>query len=176
MKVVTDRADAAALPSRHHFAIFRLLAAARFPMLRPRVQRGIVLHLDEYQSSFENYTVAGIVWIIGSAYLIDALAHVVPLLLAAIIGIALSPLVLQFPFYVTGAIATAIHDGDNRRLNSIAVMSVLLIASTYYAMQQTWVCWPARAFLALTALNALAAPVAWLMRERMTAMEDRCVR
>lgn len=174
MKAIVDRADAAALPSRHHFAIFRLLAALRFRATRPRAEPGLVLHLDEYQSSSENYLLALMLWLIGSAYVTDVLAHVLPLLIAAILGVALSPLALQLPFFVTGAIATALHDGDNRRLNSLSVMAVLLVSSIYYALQQTWVRWPARMFLALTAINAAAAPVAWLLRGRLSALEERC--
>lgn len=176
MRAITDRADAAALPSRNHFAIFRLLAAVRFLTRRRRSQPGLVLHLEEYQSSIENYTMAAILWFIGSVYLTDAFAHVMPLAIAALLAAALSPLVLQLPFYLSGAIATALHHGDNRRLNSMFLMAVLLITSMYYAMQPRWPRWPARAFLALAVLNAAAAPLAWLMRGWLTSLEERCAR
>ena len=176
MKAIVDRAEAAALPSRHHFALFRLVATLRFPAAPKRVRSGTVLHLDEYQSAFENYSVSAVIWLVTTAYLVELLSHVLPLGIAIPVAMLLSPLALQIPFYVSGAIASAMHDGENLRLNSVAVMASLLGASAYHASQQTWTRWPARGFLALAAANAVAAPLVWLMRGRIAEQEERCAR
>ena len=176
MKVVRDCPEARHLPTRHNLALFRLLAALRVPSPRPRGEGGrrpdggrCTFTIDRHQSNVETFTVAAIAWIVSSAYVAHALSSLLPLAAALLIGLVMSPLVMQLPMFVSGIV------GRNRvELNSIVLMALLTLASAYYATAQAWVRWPARGFLALVVANAAAAPIAWLLRGRFAEMESRC--
>jgi hypothetical protein len=173
------------LPSRHHFALARLIAVivcrtgnpacpdGRDPVCpdgRDRLSSNVIYAIDRGQSALENYTVSALIYIVASAYLIAALPW--PWWLSAIVVLPLTPLVVQIPIYVSGSL---LRGRVHLRFNSIFFMSLLLLASAYFAARPGgWVRWVAWSMLALFALNAIAACVMWLLRGYVAEVERRC--
>ncbi|HKR65275.1 MAG TPA: hypothetical protein VJZ00_16200, partial [Thermoanaerobaculia bacterium] len=60
MRMIRGRRDARWLPSRHNFALFRLLAYLRCRTLAPE-PADVMIMIDRHQSTLENYTVSA--WI-----------------------------------------------------------------------------------------------------------------
>jgi len=157
VRFVRDRDDARWLPTRFHFALFRLMAIARMSSMEPRTRPGIIVAVDRYQSTFENYTIS--VW-----YLVTAscfFAAIMPLPAA----IAVASLVVQIPIFVVGR---------GQRVNTIILMSAATIAAAYLATTHTWIRYVAWQFLAILALNALASLVLLPMRGWIRKLEARC--
>ena len=64
--------------------------------------------------------------------------------------------------------------GGGQRMNSRVLMSLAAIAAAYLAMSRTWIRFAAWQFLAIVALNALAALIMLTLRGAVRRMEARC--
>ena len=163
MNVVHDRPQAKWLPSRHRFALARLVA---FVMLTcgtgptSDVDR-LMLAIDPDQSTIENY--AASIWYLGS--LTCFLSAFVPLLIAFPIAL----IVIEIPIYAFGV------PFGNRRVTSAGYVLCGAGAAAYFALQPTWIRFAAYAFLGVLALNAIAFVIMWPLRHRVRAAEERCV-
>ena len=171
MNVVRDRPAARLLPSRHHFALTRLIAYVALLAARcEEREAGLALAINRGQSAAEIYVAAVWIYATSVAYLAAALpwpwwTTIVPLAVV-------TPLLLQLPLF---AIGWAMGDRDNVRLQSTALMSILLMASSYFATLPSPVRYAAWLFLGLVALNALAAALLFVLRRAVRAAEERCV-
>lgn len=174
MNAIRDRADAAALPTRHHFALVRLVAMMQFARMPPQRRAGLVMPIDEYQTAFENHGMSLLVWLLTTAFVADALSQVILFAVALLVAALIAPLLLVMTVAISSIVASALRVRDHVQVNSAFVMILLIAGSAYYATGASWPRWPARLFLALTIANVAAAPVAWLLRHRMAAMEQRC--
>ncbi len=169
MKVVRGRADARWLPSRYSFALFRLYGFLKMRRARPQTA-DVALMIDRNQSATESFTVGAWILLTLAAYVAATLARwwTLPGALVAAIPIAL--LLINASIVVIGVLL--IHRGNNLRLNSIVLMALMTCAAAHFARAQSWVRFFAWQFLAVLALNALAAVCVLLLRDAMDEAES----
>jgi len=156
------------LPSRHHFALARLFALAMLTTTPPPpsdVDR-IIFAVDRHQSTAENYAVSILFTVIVTCYVAALLPMAAPL--ALLVALPLAQIAIQILIVSGGLIVRSMA------ANSAFMMLSAVAASLYFATRTTWVRFPAYAFLAIVALNAVAFVVMWLLRDRVRALELRC--
>ncbi len=177
MNVVVDRPEARWLPSRHRFAIARLIALARLQRgarSNADVPEHLILAIDRDQSAAETYSVAVWVFLTTASYFAALLPLPVPLAIVA--AIPLASLAIHIPFIGGGLALRLITRYENHvRIVSVSTMGLLLIASSYVVVTATWARFVAWFFFAVLAINGLAALILWLLRARVQAAEERCV-
>ena len=177
MRIVRGRAEARWLPSRHRFALFRLWAFARLRNAKPDPRAGLMLMVDPDQSAVECYSVSTWIWLTASAYVAFELTKVWLLPLAIVASLPLGSLAVQAPIYTMGVfILPAIQTLARARLalagiNSMVVILLHVLAASYYALERTWVRFVAWQFLAVVALNAIAATIVFLLRGAIARLE-----
>ena len=176
MKVVRGIEEARWLPSRHRFALFRLAGYVRLqgggtppdqPAGTPAFRDDLVLAIDRDQSAVENYGMAVWAGLTVACYFNDLLARW-PLPLAMLASVLLAMIALNIPLCTFGALRP---NRNNIRLNSAINMLLLLAAALYYARAETWVRFVAWQFLAVVALNAVAAVIVFLLRGPIARLE-----
>lgn len=177
MKIARGRAEARWLPSRHRFALFRLWAFARLRSARPEPRPARILMIDSDQSAVECYTVSTWVWLTTSAYVAFELAKPWPLPFAILASLPLGSLAIQVPIYTMGVfVLPAIQALSRARLalagiSSTVLMVLQLVAASHYALERTWIRFVAWQFLAIVALNAIAATIVFLLRGSIARLE-----
>ena len=165
------------MPSRHHFALFRLISWLRLSQSDIPTERDCILSIHQDQSGPELMCVG--FWTLGTTTCFVA-ALLPGLALPAALAVALPAawIALQLALFVTGLViapmarAIARRPGNNNLgINSFSMMSMLVAASLWFSMHRTWVRFIAWQFLLAVALNALAAAVLFLFRERVARLE-----
>ena len=164
MKVVRDRADARWLPSRHRFALFRLFAFLRLRNAKPERREGLMLVVDRDQTAIEHHGIS--LWIVLTAtcYVAATLFAAWPVALALPVAFVVAAGAVEVPMVLAGLVVPS-------RVNSVLLMSILIAAAAYFATQRTWVRFAAWQFLALVALNAVAAMIVFLLRGSIARLE-----
>ena len=169
MNVVRDRPQAKWLPSRHRYALARLIAFVMLPRPRPAALDvdHLILSIDREQSALENHALA--IWYLATTTCF--LAALLPLAMPWALVAAFPPalIVVEIPIYAVGL------PFENRRVTSAAYLLIGATASLYFAGRATWVRFPAYVYLGVLALNAIAFVTLWLLRDRVRAAEERCV-
>jgi hypothetical protein len=177
VNVVTDRPEARWLPSRHRFALTRLIAYAKLrgaPNAGNTVEH-LILPIDRDQTAAEMNGVAIWVFVMTVCYVAAALPLFWPAAIAVAIPIA--AVIIHFPIVIIGPIVRMlIGDGNHVKIISLITMMLLLIASSYFAVSSSWARYVAWLFFAVLITNAVAASVVWLLRARIRAAEERCAR
>jgi hypothetical protein len=156
------------LPSRHHFALARLIALVMLkaaPRPADDAERA-VFAVDRHQSSAENYAVAIVYTAITTCYIAALLPLPPPFALFA--ALPLAGITIQILIVGGGLLVRSMA------ANSALMMLCAIAASLYFATQPTWARFAAYAVLAHVALNAVAFVVMWLLRDRVRALELRC--
>ncbi|MEK6374176.1 MAG: hypothetical protein AABO58_15925 [Acidobacteriota bacterium] len=156
------------LPSRHHFALARLIALMMLkttPRPAADVDR-VMFAVDRHQSTAENYAVSILFTAITTCYIATMLPLAAPLALVSALPLAL--IAIQILLVAGGLIVRSIA------ANSAFMMLCAVAASLYFATRTTWVRFAAYTFLAVVALNAIAFVVMWLLRDRVRELELRC--
>ena len=149
------------IPSRHHFALFRLGAFLRLRLTQTPVKReNAVYTIHPDQSEFESYSVAAWSVVMTACYLSDFVTPFLAPLLAAI--------AFHIPICTVGLMR---KNKNNLRLNSIIAMSLLAFAAAMYATSASWLRFVAWQFLSLAALNALAAIIMFFLRNSIAKLE-----
>jgi hypothetical protein len=177
VNAVADRPEARWLPSRHRFALARLIAYATLRRARdiaPAVEH-LVLPIDRDQTAAEMNGAAMWVFVTTSCYI----AAVLPMmwLAAIVVSIPIAAIVLQFPIVVIGPIVRMlIGDGDHVKIISVITMTLLVIASSYFAASASCARYVAWFFFGVLLANGAAAIVVWLLRGRIREAEERCAR
>jgi hypothetical protein len=177
MKAICERADARWLPSRHNFALFRLVAFVRLLTLRPQPERGLLLMVDRHQSQMENYSLS--VWVMATVtcFIAGTLFGSRHVALAFALAVPTAVVVLQGAIVGTGLLVelfsavTGVKVNDSVRVSSAALMVVFLGMSAWIATAPTWVRWAAWQVLVLVALNAIAATLVFLLRAPIARAE-----
>lgn len=173
MRIVRSRADARWLPSRHNFALFRLLAYLRGRNAKPEPADAILI-VDRHQSAFENYAVSAWVLFTLTCYLAATLfaSWPVPLALAAALPVA--AVAAHVPFFLAAALLAPfpIRDQTHLRIQSFLMMLTLLATSAWFATRPSWVRFVAWQFLGFAALNAIAAAIVFALRGPIARMEN----
>lgn len=177
MNVVIDRPEARWLPSRHHFALARLIAYAKLRGGRTATTNAehLILPIDHDQTAAEINGAA--IWLFVTT--VCYIASTVPIhwLAAIAVAIPIAAIVLQFPTVVVGPfVRLLIGDGDHIKIISVIAMLFMVLASSYFAASNSSVRFVAWFFFAVLAVNAAAAAVVWLLRGRIRAAEERCAR
>lgn len=176
LNVAIDRPDARWLPSRHRFALARLIGYLLLGRARHTGSFGhLIMLIDRDQSAMEMQFVALWIFATTACYIAAALPPALPL--AIVLAIPLAAVVLQLPVVLGGsALRALIGDGNHIRIVSVATMVLLLLASSYVATTRSWARFAAWLFFAMLLLNGAAAVILWLLRGRVQAAEERCVR
>jgi hypothetical protein len=148
------------LPSRHRFALMKLVAFALAPRRTAHGPRPTAIYaIDRDQSAIESYGLA----ILYPTIVACHLAAILPVWAA----ILLAPIAIQIPIYISGIFILP-KWRDNTTAHSRMMMTLLIAASIALRSPVAW------AFLALVAANALAAVVMFILRERVRELERRC--
>lgn len=169
MKIVRGRADARWLPSRFNFALFRLFAFLRLRAAKPDT-RDVSLIVDRNQNNLESYSLAAWTTLTVTCYAAGTLLESWPLPLALLAGIPLAITLMEIPVVVLGLLFR--RRASNIGLNSVVLMSLLIGAALYFARAQSWVRFAAWQFLAGVVLNAIAAPLLFVLRGRIARLEN----
>jgi hypothetical protein len=177
VNVVTDRPEARWLPSRHRFALVKLVAYAKLCGGRAGANNTehLILPIDRDQTAAEMNGIA--IWILVTT--VCYVAAMLPMIWPAsiVVAIPVAAIALHFPFLGIGPIVRMlIGDGDHIKIISVITMSLLVIASSYVAASSSWARYVAWFFFAVLIVNAAAAIVVWLLRGRIRAAEERCAR
>lgn len=175
--LVVDRPVARSLPSRHRFALSRLAAFVRLGR-RSQPQEAaehLILAIDRDQTGAEMNCVA--LWVLATAASYFAVALPFPWPLSILAGVALAILAIHIPIVGGGfLLRLLIGDGDHASLVSAATMTLLFIASGYFAMTSSWVRFVGWLFIGMLVINGIAALFLWLLRDKVRSAEERCVR
>lgn len=175
--VAIDRPEARWLPSRHRFALARLIAFARLGDARSAVEKPehLILPIDRDQTAAEMHGVAAWIFVTTTCYIAAALPLNLPL--AIVLAIPLAAIAIHLPIVIGGPILRLlIGDGNHIKIVSVITMSLLLVGSTCAAMTTTWARFVAWLFFAILVVNSIAAATLWLLRRKIQAAEERCVR
>jgi len=177
VNVIADKPEAHWLPSRHRFALSRLIAYAKLRRARAIANNAehLILPIDRDQTAAEMNGVA--LWVFFTT--VCYIAAVLPLILPAAIvaAIPLAAIALQFPIVGIGPIVRMLlGDGDHIKIISVITMALLVIASSYFAVSSSWPRYVAWFFFAVLVVNGAAALVVWLLRNGIREAEDRCAR
>jgi O-antigen ligase len=176
VRLVRGRADARWFPSRHNFALFRLIAYLRLRRAQPE-HRNVILIIDRHQSAGETWLVMSWVTLTLACYLATTLFADWHIALALLASLPLAIVLLEVPAILSAlTIAPALRVVTRGRANGIATNSVVMMllftaASAYFARHPTWIRFVAWQFLALLALNAVAAMIAFSLRNSIARLE-----
>ncbi|HEX8252719.1 MAG TPA: hypothetical protein VF846_06205 [Thermoanaerobaculia bacterium] len=171
MRIVRGNAAARFMPSRHNFAIFKLVAYLRLRGARPETWNGIMV-LDRHQSNVETWLVTIWLTVMGGCFL--AAAFAIPLTLA----VAVSLLGIQAVAVASGVVIAPLWNAFVRsetapmKVNAIVVMSLLTAAAMYSATRPTWARFAGWHFLSMLALNAIAAAIVFFLRDGIAQLES----
>ncbi|HEX9458812.1 MAG TPA: hypothetical protein VGA84_06685 [Thermoanaerobaculia bacterium] len=177
LNVAIDRPDARWLPSRHRFAVARLIGYILLRRARSTVQspEHLILAIDRDQTAVEMHLAALWVFATTACYIAVSLPFALPLSIA--LAIPLAAITINLPIVLSGLILRGLTgDGNHIKIVSVITMALLLIASSYVATTRTWARFVAWLFFAILLLNCVAAVILWLLRGIVQAAEERCVR
>jgi hypothetical protein len=166
VNAIRGRTDARWLPSRHHFALFRLYAFIRLLGARPERREGLILIVDRDQTAFEHHGVSLWVFLMSTCYVATTLFRALPLAAAFALALPVAGLLIEVPFLSSGLILR-----QGARVNGIVFMLCLAGASLYVARQPTWARFVAWQFFAMVGLNAIAAVLVFLLRGPIARLE-----
>ncbi len=170
MRIVRGRADARWFPSRHHFALFRLFAYLKLRRAKPEPWDGTLV-IDRHQSATETWMVMSWMTLTLACYLAVTLFagwHVAP---AMLVALPLAIVLFEVPAIVSALTIAPLFRTNGSRVNGFVVMLLFSAASAYFARHPSWIRFVAWQFLALLALNALAAVIAFPLRHSMAHLE-----
>lgn len=170
--IVRGRADARRLPSRHRFALFRLAAFLRMRNTNPQ-PADVVLFLHRDQNAIDHY--AASLWIVLTltCYTAGALFASWPVAAALAISFVIVAAALQVLVPFIGLLTAPA--AQRHRVSSIALMSVLILLAVHFARVPSWVRYAAWQFLAVIALNSLAAFLVFLLRGPIARLESAII-
>ena len=182
-----DRPQAAVpwIPSRHHYALFRLFAYLRLrvtPASACAVDDRQVLAIDCDQSNAETYAVGFMVCGTLACFFAELLSHGLHLAAAVLIAIPIAVISLSVGLLANGFLITPLLHaiGLPRGRHDINIASTIhllevALAASYFAARDGWIRVPAWIFLGCIAANGVAAILFFLMRRRARDAEARCV-
>lgn len=177
LNVVHDRPCAELLPSRRHFAVTRLIAFARMRTARgvPDAAARTIHAIDRDQTAAEMHAASFGFWLLLTCYI----AAVLPLhpAAAAIAAAVIAQFAIQLSVVGVALLTGLVTRAENRvKLNSVVLMTAVLLVSSYVATLDGSVRYAAWLCLGAMAVNAAAAVLLWFLRDSVRAAEERCVR
>jgi hypothetical protein len=91
--------------------------------------------------------------------------------LALPVSLPLAVVLLEVPAIVSALTIAPLFRTNGSRINGVVIMLLFSAASAYFAQHPTWIRFVAWQFLALLALNAIAALIAFSLRHSMARLE-----
>ena len=182
VRVIRGRADAHWFPSRHNFALFRLAAYLCLRRAKPEHHEGILI-IDRHQSATETWLVMSWMTLTFACYLAATLFADWHLALALPVSLPLAVVLLEVPAILSAltiaplfhsiarARASSIRVTNGFRVNGVVIMLLFSAASAYFARHPSWIRFVAWQFLALLALNAIAAMIVFPLRHSIARLE-----
>lgn len=177
MNVVADRPEAHWLPSRHRFAVSRLIGYWKLRGARAVANdiEHLILPIDRDQSAGEMNGAAIWLFITTVCYVASVLPLIWPA--AIVVAIPIAAIAIHFPILVIGPIVRMlIGDGNHIKIISVITMTLLVAASAYFATSASWARYVAWLFFVVLIVNGAAAIVVWFLRGSIRAAEERCAR
>jgi hypothetical protein len=178
MKLLRGRAEMRAMPSRHHFALFRLFAYLRLRNVRVSGKPDRVLSINRDQSAPELFGVGFWIVLTVACYMASWMSELA-LPLALVIAVPLSFCAIQLLTVLVGLLVNALQlvvartaGRNNIGINSFVVMLLLVAAAGSLATHRTWVRFAAWQFLAALALNAVAAVIVYFLGGEIARLES----
>jgi hypothetical protein len=177
VRLVRNRADARWFPSRHNFALFRLVAYFRLRRAQPE-HRNVILIIDRHQSATETWLVTSWITLTFACYLAATLFADWHVTLALLVSLPLAIVLMEVPAIFSAlTIAPALRSITNGRasgirINGFVMMTLFGVVSAYFARHPTWIRFVAWQFLALLSLNAVAAVIAFSLRNSIARLES----
>ncbi|HSP14456.1 MAG TPA: hypothetical protein VLV78_06875 [Thermoanaerobaculia bacterium] len=179
MRIVRDRRDARWLPSRFHFALFRLYAYFRLRAAKPEPAPGLILSVDRHQSAAEHFLVAICIVFVATTYFAALFETSMPTPLAYIVAVPASVVAFQGVIVGVGVLLVAaqrifrISDTAVTRIASAILMGLMIGVGVIVAAGDASGRYIAWGFLILVAMNAAAAAVVFLLRAAIAEAERR---
>jgi hypothetical protein len=176
MKIVRHRDDARLLPSRHDFALFRLVAYLRLRRAQPGSALSMFV-VDRHQSAVETWTVGLWLLLASSCYLADAFTPRLGLPLALFAGFVVALTAVQAGIVILGLTVAPLWKKITRsdilplRVNSFTFMLMFVTASGWAALRPTWVRFVGWSSIGAFALNIAAAAALYLLRDSVAHLE-----
>jgi hypothetical protein len=176
VRLVRGRADARWFPSRHNFALFRLIAYLRLRRAQPE-HRNVILIIDRHQSAGETWLVMSWVTLTFACYLAATVFVDWHIALALPVSLPLAVVLLEVPAILSALTIAPLFNAVARNrthgfhVNGVVIMLLFSAASAYFARHPSWVRFVAWQFLALLALNAIAAMVVFPLRHSIARLE-----
>jgi hypothetical protein len=176
LRIVRGRAEARWFPSRHNAALFRLFAYWRLRRAQPE-PKNTVMVIDAHQSNGETWLVMSWITLTFACYLTAVCFDDWPIALALLVSIPLAVALIEVPSLITMLTVTPAWRAITRTqtsaitINSFLFLLMLTATSAYFAMQRTWVRFVAWQFLAMLAINAVAAVIVFLLRDSIARLE-----
>lgn len=167
MRIVRGRADARWLPSRFNYGLFRLFAYARLKAAKPE-PRDVALVIDANQNPMESFAIGVWTTLTLACYAAGTLFASWPLPLGLLAGVVVGMTCLQIPVVLIGLM---LRTRNNIPLTAGVMMALLIGAAVVFARAESWLRFVAWQFLAVLALNALAAGIVFLLRHAVAEME-----
>lgn len=170
MRMVRGNAAARWMPSRHNFALFRLMAWLRLRNARPEPGQ-VILGIDRHQSNTETWIVTLWVLILSTIFIDTVFA--LPLVLSFILAVV----GLQAALISSGLLVTPLWNAVTRlgtpgvRVSSVVTMGLLTAGAVNCAMRPAWVRFAGWHFLSMLGLNAIAAVILFLFRDSIAQLE-----
>lgn len=158
MRIVRGRAEARWLPSRFNFALFRLFAYVRLRTSRPQPQAGLMLSVERYQSAAENNIVCVAMVLVVASFFESILAGIPAAIIALQAAIVLSRPIIR-PFWR--------RDDSTVEPGSKLILLAVVGIAIWFARSRV----VPRLFLAIVALNMLAAAIMFALRRRVGELE-----
>ena len=174
MRLVHGNAAARWLPSRHNFALFRLLAWLRLRNAHPE-PAPVILGIDRHQSNTETWIVTAWVSVMATIFIAEVFA--VPPALSFILAMA----GFQVALITSGLTLAPLWNAVTRlstpavKVSSFAIMGLLTASAVVCTTRPTWVRFAGWHFLSMLGLNAIAAVIVFLLRNSITQLEESMI-
>lgn len=181
MTAIANRPAARWLPSRSHFAFFRLIGFLASRRACDQEPEPGVLAMNPEQNAIEHYSMSAFSMLTITWYLTLAFEHVIVVPAAVIVSLLLSPIVVQLPLYLVGGAilplwrkVTGRGDANHLHIHSVMLMAIFFALAVIFAFRGGWTRWLAFVWLAAGCINAIAAVVMFFARHRVRELERRC--
>jgi len=171
MRMVGGRGDARWLPSRHNLAVFRLGAYLRGRTARPEPAE-VILFVDRFQSAVESFSLSILTVITTTCYIAATLFRSWPIAGALAVAFPIAVLAVHLPFFILAPLVVVLEREARLHAQSVGMMLMYVAVSAWFATSESWARFAAWPVLALAGVNAIAAVILVLMRDRVAQFES----
>jgi hypothetical protein len=171
MRMVRGRRDARWLPSRYYLAMFRLAAFLRGRASEPQ-PADVILFVDRFQSTAEMFSVAIAALATATCYIAATLFRSWPVPAALAVSVPIALIALHLPFFALAPAVITLEPETRLRTQSAGMMLIFIALSAWFATSESWARFAAWVVLAFACVNAVAAIILVLLRDRVARFES----